>query len=260
MVKKIILLLGLVIMSLSSCVTKRQINYLQDSSEIPVYASSVEFKDYLLQKGDYLYIRLLSLNEDDMKKFNGNVRQSNLLNSSSSDNATMRLYMYVVEEDGCVHFPYVPSVKAEGKTVQEVQDQLSEAMKPMMLNYSVDVRLMNKTFSVVSRGGSGRYSLSKEKLNIFEALAMYGGMQTYSKVDKVQLIRETDHGTIIKTFDLRAKTIIDSEYFYIQPNDVLYIPYRNSYIFGVSNYMSLVSIVMSTISFGVFIYSIPNLF
>lgn len=251
------------LLGLSSCVTRDQINYLQEGERIPVYADTVEFKDYQLQKGDYLYVRVLSLNEDDMVRFNGGIVNNNntlsILNSSS-DNAAARLYMYLVRENGCIEFPYVDPIYAEGLTVREVKDSLTASMQKMMSEFSVDVRLMNRTFSIIGEAGNGRYSLSKEKLNIFEALAMSGGLHTYSKVSKVQLIRETSEGTIIKTFDLRAKTIINSEYYYIQPNDVLYIPGRNSRIFGISNYVNLISVVMSTVSFGLFIYSLPKMF
>ncbi|HOH71383.1 MAG TPA: hypothetical protein PK552_04945, partial [Paludibacteraceae bacterium] len=110
--------------------------------------------------------------------------------------------------------------------------------------------------SVIGEAGSGRYQIPKEKLNIFQALAMSGDMSTYSDRKKIQLIRQTEQGTVVKTFDLRSKSIINSEYYYSQPNDVIYVPFDGARYFGVTHFTGILSLVISTLSFGLMIYGI----
>jgi hypothetical protein len=107
---------------------------------------------------------------------------------------------------------------------------------------------------VIGGGKSGYYTMPREKINIFQALAMAGDVGMYGDRSRIRILRETDNGTIIKSFDVRSADIIHSEYFYIEPNDVIYIQTLNEQFFSITNLPSLFSTVISTFSFGVLIY------
>ena len=68
----------------------------------------------------------------------------------------------------------------------------------------------------------GRYPLSRDRLNVFEALSMAGDMTEYSNRQKVQIIRSSPYGPVVKEFSLTDRSIMTSEYFYIMPNDIVY--------------------------------------
>lgn len=238
-----------------SCVTTRKINYLQTGKHVPDYADTVAYSDYKLQKGDYLFIRVYTLDKTSQRMFNSS-NATNIL--QNSDNASARLYLYLIGEDGCINYPYVGKIPLLGATTREAKGVIQEKLQDMLRDFSVDVKLQNRTFSLIGESGSGRYSIPKEKLNIFQALAMCGDMSTYSDRSKIQLIRQTETGTEVKTFDLRSKSIINSEYYYIQPNDVIYVPFDNSRYFGVTHFTGILSLTLSTISFGMMIYGIVN--
>ena len=87
---------------------------------------------------------------------------------------------------------------------------------------------------------------------------MSGDLSFYAKRSNIQIIRQTENGTVVKTFDIRTKSIIDSEFYYIQPNDVIYVPFQNAKYVGASNFTNVISLVFTTVSFGMFIYSIVN--
>ena len=97
---------------------------------------------------------------------------------------------------------------------------------------------------------------NKEKMTIFEALAMAGDLGEFSDRSQIKLVREKDGVTTIKTFDVRSKDIINSEFYYIEPNDIIYIRQIPGKSFGINSAGTAVSVVASTISFGVFIYSL----
>lgn len=245
---------------LPSCVMSHKLNYLQQRDNLPEYNDSLKFEDYRLQRGDYLYVRISAIDADAAEVFNGfsggggNISGQNM----SSDNPTSRLYMYLVDEDDCIDYPYIGKLKVTDKTLREVKGILENGLSEMLTGFSVDVRLANRSFSILGEAGTGKYTIPKEKLTIFEALAMSGDLKMYSNRSKIQIIRQTSKGTVVKTFDIRTKSIIDSEFYYIQPNDVIYVPFTNAKAWGASHVTNVISLTMTTISFGLFIYSIVN--
>lgn len=244
---------------LPSCVLSRKINYLQQRDDLPEYNDSLRFEDYRLQRGDYVFIRLSSIDPEMSEMFNGQSGNYQLSGQSlSSDNASSRLYMYLVGEDDCINYPYVGKVKVTGKTLREVKLLIEDGLKTMLTGYSVEVRLANRSFSVIGEAGSGKFTIPKEKLTIFEALAMSGDLQLYSKRSQIQIIRQTEKGTVVKTFDIRSRSIVDSEFYYVQPNDVIYVPFNDSRVMGANHVTSVLSITFTTVSLGLLIYSIVN--
>lgn len=243
----------------ASCMSTRKLNYLQPAGHgIPEYADTIEYQDYKLQKGDYLYIQIYSPNPDEVATYNGYMSQNNA-RIDNTDVATARLYMYLIGEDGCINYPYVGKIQALGKTTRDVKFALEDALRESVSTFSVDVKLSNRSFSILGESGSGRFAIPKEKLNIFQALAMCGDMSHYAKRNEIQIIRQTETGTVVRTFDLRTQSIINSEFYYIQPNDVIYVPFDNAKFFGVQHFTGILSLTMSTISFGVFIYGIVTM-
>lgn len=245
---------------LTSCVLSHKLNYLQEDKKLPEYSDSLKFEDYRLQRGDYVYVYVSAVDLDMADMFNGNSGSGYGLNGNSltSENANSRLYMYSVDEDGCIDYPYVGRVQVLDSTLRSVKLVLHDKLSTMLNGFSVEVRLANRSFSVIGEAGTGKYQIPKEKLTIFEALAMSGDLQAYSKRSKIQIIRQTSKGTVVKTFDIRTRSIVDSEFYYIQPNDVIYVPFDDAKTMGANHVTSVISLTMSTISFGLFVYSLVD--
>jgi len=245
---------------LSSCVFSKKINYLQEDKNLPEYSDTLKFEDYKLQRGDYLYVKITSIDPEASEMFNGFSMTGNYVYDANitSDNSSSRLYLYLVDEDDCIDYPYVGKLKVVDLTLRDVKALIEAELKDMLTGFSVDVRLANRSFSIIGEAGSGKYSITREKMTIFEALAMSGDLRTWSNRSKIQIIRQTSKGTIVKTFDIRTRSIIDSEFYYIQPNDVIYVPFTDEKVMGADHVTSVISITMTTISFGLFIYSIVN--
>lgn len=245
---------------LTSCVLSHKLNYLQEDKKLPEYSDSLKFEDYRLQRGDYVYVYVSAVDLDMADMFNGNSGSGYGLNGNSltSENANSRLYMYSVDEDGCIDYPYVGRVQVLDSTLRSVKLVLHDKLSAMLNGFSVEVRLANRSFSVIGEAGTGKYQIPKEKLTIFEALAMSGDLQAYSKRSKIQIIRQTSKGTVVKTFDIRTRSIVDSEFYYIQPNDVIYVPFDDAKTMGANHVTSVISLTMSTISFGLFVYSLVD--
>jgi polysaccharide export outer membrane protein len=244
-------------MMLSSCVMSKKINYLQEGEHVPNYNDSVSFDDYKLQRGDYIYVHVNAIDMEVADMFNGSVSISNMT-YMTPDNSTARLYLYLVEEDDCIDYPYVGRIEVAGKSLREVKLLLESRLDGMLQGYSVDVRLANRSFSIIGESGAGRYNIPREQLTIYEALAMSGDLSLYANRKEVHLIRQTSNGTKVMKFDLRSRSIIDSEFYYIQPNDVIYIPFDSAKHWGANHFTSVLSMTFATVSFGLFVYSIVN--
>ncbi len=239
---------------MSSCITSRKTNYLQDSGiDIEQYKridSMYLHDDYRLQVGDQIYFQILSTSEEAPKIFGqSGTMQTNMQNG---------LMTYKVYSDSCIDFPFIGPVKVVGHTTRETKEVLEKALEDYVPNCNVEVWLAKAKFTVIGPGNTGTYDMPKERLTIFEALSVAGDLKPLSDRKKIHLLRKKDGKTIVKTFDVRSKDIIGSEYYYIEPNDVIYVPNITGQFFSITSFSALLSTITSAISFGVLIYSLSN--
>ena len=134
--------------------------------------------------------------------------------------------------------------------MEYVQDQVDYKL------LSVEVNIVRRSFSVISDHGSGTFSLTKEKVTIFEALAMAGDIGDFGDRSKVRIVREIEGQTQVKVFDVRSEDIVNSEFYYIEPNDVIYIQRIKGQSFGVNSVTTTISVAATTLAFGGFIYGL----
>ena len=251
---------------LSSCVTARKVNYMQEpDKQIPSYTDTLAYEDYLLRIGDRLYVYVYSLNEEIQKMYNAGGTNSSYMRQSLGQGGGLYgsydLYTYLVDPEGYIDFPTIGKIYVQGNTTREVKRKLEAELSQLLQDLdglsaiSVEVNVVNRSFSIIG-AQSGRYMINKEKMTIFEALAMAGDLQEFNSRREIKLVREENGVTTIKTFDVRSKDIVNSEYYYIEPNDIIYIRQIPGYSFGINHVTTVIGVTAATISFGVFVYSI----
>jgi Periplasmic protein involved in polysaccharide export len=245
---------ALLAIQITSCITTHQLNYLQSSkNNHKAYKDTVSYQDYKLKEGDRLYIQVYSTDDKTNTLFNGSGNTGmQMMSGSSSEN--IDLYTYLVKPDGNIKFPLVGDVNVKGKTLRETKEILQESIKPVLTLNSVDVRMVSRTFSIIGSGKSGKFPFPKEKVNIFQALAMAGDLSYYADRSKVRILRVTEKGNQIKSFDLRNANIINSEFYYLEPDDVIFLQPMSKQFFGVSTFWAALSTLITTYSLGYFIY------
>ena len=261
---KFIVLLALLSAMLASCVTARKVNYMQaPDKQIPSYADTLSFEDYELRMGDRLYVYVYSLDENVSKMYNAGGTGSNIRQQMSEGtmSGSYDLYTYLVDDNGEIDFPTVGKVYVRGLTTRDVKHKLEEELGKLLQEIpgystvSVEVNIVNRSFSIIG-AQSGRYAINKEKMTIFEALAMAGDLGEFNSRKEIKLVREKEGVTTIKTFDVRSEDIVNSEFYYIEPNDIIYIRQIPGYSFGINSASTALGICASTLSFGVLIYSV----
>ena len=260
---KYLFFLAVVGFALSSCVTARKVNYMQEPDKyIPHYADTLSFEDYQLRIGDRLYVYVYSIDEKVMQMYNaGGSNASQMRQQMGGTYGSYDLYTYLIDEEGNIDFPTIGKQNVVGKTTREVKYQLEEELSTLLKEIpgysmvSVEVNIVNRSFSIIG-AQSGRYMINKEKMTIFEALAMAGDLREFNSRKEIKIVREIDGVTTIKTFDVRSKEIVNSEFYYVEPNDIIYIRQIPGYSFGINHVTTVIGVTAATISFGVFIYSI----
>lgn len=260
-----ILFFAIVSWALSSCVTARKVNYMQKpDKQIPSYTDTLSFEDYKVRIGDRLYIYVYSLDEKIMKMYNAGGSSSSQMRQQMTGggmNSSYDLYTYLVDEEGMIDFPTIGKLYVQNLTSRQVKMLLEEELSKLLQEIpgystiSVEVHIVNRSFSIIG-AQSGRYPITKEKMTIFEALALAGDLGEFNSRKEVKLVRERNGVTTIKTFDARSEDIVNSEYYYIEPNDIIYIRQIPGYSFGINHVTTVIGVTAATISFGVFIYSI----
>ncbi len=210
------------LMSFYSCVPLKDFVYLQEAEGITSILSVSEPEQYRIQPNDNLYIQIIS--NDELSKY---------FNLSSTDrylnnDAAIELGSYKVNTEGEIDFPYIGKVKVSGMTVDEIKQRVDEGISKHLVQYSVVVKHVNRNFTLLGEfNNPGTFSFYKDYLTIFEAIGFGRDLTDFANFHKVNIIRKTPSGKLVKTLDLTKKDIISSEFYYIQPNDIIYVEPRN---------------------------------
>ena len=224
--RSIIIISLSIIMMLSSCVTRKELTYLQYSDKSPESALSVDDAmkavtpaAYKIMPYDNLFIRVITPDPQWSSLFN--IMPVGSGGAVTEESAA--LFGYPVDLEGNIEIPFVGKVEVFGKTLSEIKVYLDSIFSNYVTDASITVRLVNNYVSIIGEvRAPGRYLLTKDRINIFEALALAGDMSEYSNRQKVQLIRPSPYGPVIKEFSLEDRTIMSSEFYYVMPNDIIY--------------------------------------
>lgn len=233
-----IFILLLTLISLSSCYNYKKLRLLQDANRsLPTYEPS-KYIDYKIQVNDEIIYRLITSDE----------RNSKLISSQSSSSSSQNQVSYRVYTDSTIDLPFISHIPLAGLTLNEGAIVVEKRFKELIPDAVVKLSLSNKTFTIFGDAGSGIFPIYKEKLTIFQALSMSGDFNETSDRKHVRVIRDTDKGTQILDFDIRPKSIIDSKYYYVYPNDIIYVQREFSSFYKVNSYSALLGVITFSLS------------
>lgn len=152
--------------------------------------------------------------------------QTNFLNPFNSQNpgvnGTQSGIGYLVDSTGNIDFPLIGKVKLSGLNSQEAGNKIKEGLKTIFKDPYVYVTLAGKVFIINGRGGYSVF-MNNERLTIFEALAQQGSYEPDDRWDEVLIVREKEGKRTTAFLDLTSKEILNSPYYYLQNNDLVYV-------------------------------------
>lgn len=237
---------------LVSCVTNKKLTYLQYDGIPPDTVIAVTPAVYKILPYDNLLIRVITPDPKWSEMFN-TMPTTNFSISVTEQSAD--LVSYLVDGTGTILLPYAGRIFVAGKTLSVVTTDVENALKGYIADAAVSVKMINNYVSLLGEVKKpGRYPIYKDRLNIFQALAMGGDLSDYSNRQMVQVIRQTIRGNIIKEFSLSDRSIMSSEFFYVMPNDVIYAKPMKGKFFQMNAFPY--SVILTTITTFVLILNV----
>lgn len=237
----------------SSCVTQRKVEYLQDKNKNIKSFKEAEFPDYKLKPNDELYIQINSLDEASTNVFSNTRQESTYVGSIDPYGAS--LLSYTIDKDGYLLLPVIGKILLKDKTLSEVSIILKDSLNHVLNQPIVSVKLVNRYISVLGEvNNPGHLSFAQEKLTVFDALGLAGDITEYGNRKNVILIRNEDGENVRINIDLSKSEILNSGYYNLRPNDIIYVkPLRNKF-WGMRQFPF--SILFSSITTGLLIYNL----
>jgi len=241
----------------TSCIPVKDLVYLQnkgDSSNANAIAI-VESKPYRLQTHDVLSITIKAADPKMVTIFNPTTDGQ----SSGQSEASLYFDGFTVDDHGNIRIPVLGEMNVMGFTLEEVRinvekQLLAEYFKEEASIFVV-VKLAGFRYTINGEVGStGTKTLFQEKVNIMEAIANSGDITTTGDRKSVTIIRQTPNGTEMKNIDLTNVSVMNSPYYFLQPNDYIYVkPLRqktwgtgSTGIQSLSTIITLLSLVTTT--------------
>ena len=204
------------------CTSQKQIAYLQDLPE--------GYK----HKGNNVYA--IKIRPDDMISIMVNSKDNELVQMlnlhlvsymvSSEQKGQHQVLGYQVDADGQIDFPQLGTIKISGMTRSEVTKYIKNKLieSGIIKDPVVTVQFLNFKVSVLGEVAlPGVIRIVSDRMSIFDALSSVGDLTIYGQRENVKIIREIDGEKIVATVDLRSINILDSPFYYLQQNDVIYV-------------------------------------
>ena len=239
---------------LASCATNKRAAYIQQvQTDIP---TAIE-QDYQIRikQLDRLTVTINSKDPELAAPFNA-ASSYNSLNglSSYSSSSNGNLQILTVDKEGKIQLPIIGEIDCDGLTRNELAKKIENTIREngMVHDPIVIIQFADVKFSVLGEvARPGQFSITKDRISLFDALAMAGDLTIYGQRENVALIREENGMRTVHYFDLKNPDILTSPYFYLQQDDVVYVtPNKYKAQAGEINqnrsfYISLVSVAVS---------------
>jgi len=247
--KNRLLRLSLTIMTVAvlavSCVPTAQLSYFNDMEDLAQPTINPRTQK-LIKPFDKLYVRVLSIDLQTNQIFNATDEMR-----MGSYGSTAGLIGYLVDEDGNINFPFVGKINVVDLTTADAADKIQRALSDYVPQTSIIVKYVDNQVTVMGEvQRQGVYSFTQDKLNVYEALGLGGGITRYGDRKKVILIRNEEGKVLHYRLDLSDSKIANRSYYYVLPNDVIVVEPLKAISTSYSNitYTTILSTISTAIA------------
>lgn len=237
---------------LASCGQYRKVVYLQTNRPEKDSIFSPAFIQYKLQPADILHIKVGSIDHNVSDLFN-NDSPSNSSNTASSGMAGGGMYLtgYSIDGKGQIHLPVIGDVDVAGLTVEEATNKISKLAISFIKDAHVEVKLVSFKISVLGEvNHPGQITIFNDKATILEAIALSGDLSYYGNRKNLLIIRNEKKGLRTINVDLTKRELLNSDQYFLQPNDVVYIEPLRSTVFRIklTDYSVFLTLITSSVT------------
>jgi polysaccharide export outer membrane protein len=235
---------------LTSCASKKDVLYIQDADVNN--SSNITYQNATIQPNDILKISVETLIPEAAVPYNRGANSGALLNSLE----LIKLNGYLVENDGTISFPILGEMNVSNLTTFEVEKMVKKLLVDggHLNNPSVDVRLLNAKITILGEvNAPGTYNFTEQNITIFQAIGYAGDLTINGKRDDVIITRDVNGIRTISHIDLTSTEFMNSEYYYIKPNDTVIVNPNNprvknaGFVGNVGTVLTIASLLLSSI-------------
>ncbi|WP_200980435.1 polysaccharide biosynthesis/export family protein [Echinicola sp. 20G] len=241
----------------------------QKSEEMVTSASDMkvhQIEEYKLQANDVIDINIRTTSPELNLLFNDNQgsSNSNAMRGGMIDGGDVYFMTgYTLDDDGFVELPLIGEFKMIGLTTEEAKALIENEVKKYVnteSDYFVRVRLGGLRYSALGEfNRPGKYTILQNRVTIFEAIANAGEMTIVANRDKVTLIRQYPEGSKVFKIDLLDERIIESDFYFLKPNDLIYVePMKVRELGTGATFIQTFQLLVTTLTLGVLIYNATN--
>jgi polysaccharide export outer membrane protein len=235
----------------TSCVSKKEILYLQDIEKIEANKESM-FSNPVIQPNDILTINVTAFDMEAAAPFNLILPARTPQELASSTN---REFMgYLVNIDGTIEFPVLGTIEVGGLTRQELIEKMKTEISIYIKNPIVNVTISNYKVTVLGEVvRPGTFSIPNERITLLEALGKAGDLTIYGKRNNIIILREQNGVKTHSIVDITKSDFLNSPYYFLHQNDVIYVQPNSAQVGAAaynrnsSVYISIASVLISLI-------------
>lgn len=228
MINKLFYLTFIFVLFFTSCIPRKDIIYLQNKSKTTTndQVTQLESRPYRIQTGDILNLTIKALDQKLVEMFNSSSNNSNTNNLQSESNSYFTGYS--VDIHGDIRIPVIGNISVLGLTADEIRVKIENLLLTNYFNKEADifvtVRLAGFRYTISGEvGSSGSKVIYRDKLSILEAIANSGDIAITGDRKNIVIMRQFPQGTEMYSIDLTDINAVKSPYYYLQPNDFIYV-------------------------------------
>jgi polysaccharide export outer membrane protein len=202
-----------------SCASRKDLVYYQNIDSVQMTSSNYES---VLQPDDLLTIIVRGDNPEAVVAFN----MPNIAYNTNDERVleTQRLFTYLIDNTNVINFPVIGKVKVGGMTRSEAEKVLEKEISKYVTHPKIDLRILNFKITVQGEVNKpGTYPIGSERVTVLEALSLAGDLTVYGKRNNVLLLRDLNGEKKVVRLDITQADFINSPYYYLHQNDVLYV-------------------------------------
>lgn len=226
----------LIISSLSSCISTKNVTYLKDIPQSPTSDLRIKETSYvepLIQPDDILSITVQTIDPQNSSILNQvSPPMPSIGSSSASSMGNQVITGFLVDKEGQVELPMMGKIKIAGLSTFKARDLIREKSAVYFKNPTVQVRYANYKITILGEVSKpATYTMPNEKVSILDAIGLAGDLTIFGKRENVLLIRENNGVKEFARFDLNSSSLFSSPYFYLRQNDIIYVePNKNKVV------------------------------
>lgn len=258
--KKHLYLLIIIVIAFASCRQNKELVYLQNQDEDKnTYISPTNLEEYKVQIADILYIRIFSLNKDLVGLFNSG---SSANSTGSNVQAGLFFTGYMVDDSGYIAMPILGDINVKNMSLKQIEEVVEQRALEYIKDVSVIVKLANYKITLIGEiKRPGMYMMYQRQTSILDALAQAGDLTDYANRKNILLIRPDENGSTTYRLNLTDDQLLSSEFFYLKPNDILYVePMKSKGLrLLISDYGTILTAISSTLTAVALIFTFISL-